>query len=147
MIVVDLSAELSAPRSVADWRAFPMLDLVVSDPDALCAVAVEIEHAVREAQQTGAEVTVCCALGLSRSAAAVAVWLAIFGGAANPAEAVSVLRARRPRIALGARDIAAISDACARMQSGIVPQRRNLAGRGRTRSQWRNRKGPSIVSP
>ena len=102
--VIDLSAELCAPSSAADWRAFPMLDLIVPDPDALCTVAVEIERAVQEASRTGGEVTVCCALGRSRSAAAVAVWLVVFGGAADSAEAVAILRTRRPRIALDARD-------------------------------------------
>jgi protein-tyrosine phosphatase len=63
--VIDLSAELPRPRGRAAWRAFPTLDLVVPQPQLLCAAA----QAIEEARARG-PVLVCCALGYSRSASA-----------------------------------------------------------------------------
>jgi hypothetical protein len=97
--VIDLSAEL--PCHAGECRAFPMLDLVTPPPDTLRAAA----QAIEQAQGKGL-VLACCALGFSRSAAAVASWLVMSGRAANVDEAIAQIRKARPRIVLdeAARD-------------------------------------------
>ena len=73
----------------------PMLDLVTPDPQLLRAAAAAVE----KARGNGA-VLVCCALGYSRSVAAVAVWLVRHGGADTVARAIDCIRVARPRIVL-----------------------------------------------
>lgn len=104
--IVDLSAEL--PRTGGDvaWRAFPSLDLVALAPQTLRAAAAAIEQAHAEGP-----VLVCCALGFSRSAAAVATWLVSYGHATDVPAAVAQIRRARPRIVLGADAVAAIAQA------------------------------------
>ena len=46
---------------------------------------------------------VCCALGYSRSAAAIAVWMLMTGRAPDLAAAEAAISAVRPRIVLGER--------------------------------------------
>ncbi len=92
--------------STAGWRAFPTLDLVAPEPQLLRAAAAAIE----EARARG-PVLVCCALGYSRSAAALATWLIACGHADSVAAAVERIRAARPRIALGDDAMAAIAHA------------------------------------
>ena len=104
--VIDMSAELPRRHAHIDWRAFPLLDLVPPEPHQLRAAAAAIE----DARMRG-RVLVCCALGYSRSAAALATWLVVYGQADNVAAAVARIRAVRPRIVLGDDAIAAI--ACA----------------------------------
>jgi len=106
--VVDVSAELSLPDATLHDRSVPMLDLVAPPADALRAAARAIDAARRHGQ-----VLVCCALGYSRSAAAVATWLLRSGRAATPDAALALLRARAPRIVLGPAQRAAIAAACA----------------------------------
>ncbi|HXY57637.1 MAG TPA: phosphatase PAP2/dual specificity phosphatase family protein [Methylocystis sp.] len=91
LAVIDLAAELPASRDAAEWRAWPMLDLASPDP----ALLAEVARAIESARRRRGVVLVCCALGFSRSAAAVAVWLASTGRAADAEDAVrQVLRAR-----------------------------------------------------
>jgi len=79
--IVDLCAELpSIPRS----RAIPMLDLIVPAPEQLARAAAELEQA-----RSAGRVLVCCALGYSRSAAAVAAWLLSTGRAADVDAAIA----------------------------------------------------------
>lgn len=96
--VVDLSAELSSPQDV-DVRAVPMLDLVVPDADHLRLAAEAIEAQRLAAGDTGT-VLVCCALGYSRSAAAVAAWLLYTGRSERVDEAIERLRRERPNLVL-----------------------------------------------
>lgn len=96
--VVDLSAELSSPRGVA-VSAVPMLDLVAPDADQLRVAAEAIETQRLAAGDTGT-VLVCCALGYSRSAAAVAAWLLHTGRAERVDEAIERLRRERPKLVL-----------------------------------------------
>lgn len=103
--IVDLAAELPAWRRVP-VRAVPMLDLVVPPAASL----VEAARAIEAARGQGT-VLVCCALGYSRSAAAVATWLLASGQAGSVEEAVAILRAVRPRIVLGSDAEAAIAAA------------------------------------
>ncbi|MCA9489239.1 MAG: phosphatase PAP2/dual specificity phosphatase family protein [Myxococcales bacterium] len=109
--VVDLSAELPAPAH-ADWRCLPTLDLVPPAPELLCEAARHIEARVVE----GRTVLVCCALGFSRSAAAVATWLAASGRASDVDGALALVRAARPRVVLGEADRAVIDEAVRRLR-------------------------------
>ena len=111
--VVDLAAELPKPAGATHWRAFPALDLVAPDPALLAQAATAIEE---ERQRCGG-VLVCCALGFSRSAAAVAVWLLSTGRAASIAAALARISAVRPQIRLDAADRAAILEAARLMRS------------------------------
>jgi protein-tyrosine phosphatase len=94
--LVSLSAELQLPR-VDGARCVPMLDLVVPPAARLRRAA-----AVIEAQQQGGTQTVwvCCALGFSRSAAAVIGWLALYGTPRAVAPAEALVRLARPQIVL-----------------------------------------------
>nr|WP_241093791.1 phosphatase PAP2/dual specificity phosphatase family protein [Xanthomonas sp.] len=104
--VVDVSAELSLRDARAHDRVVPMLDLVAPAPAALREAARAIEAA-----RAHGPVLVCCALGYSRSAAAVAAWLLCSGRAGSVDEAVAQLRERAPRIVLGAAQRRAIAAA------------------------------------
>jgi protein-tyrosine phosphatase/membrane-associated phospholipid phosphatase len=104
--VVDLTAELSRPRGATPWLSVPMLDLVAPDAAMLRRAA----DAIDDARQRG-PVLVCCALGYGRSAAAVAVWLVRTGRMADLDAALTYLRAKRPRLALGAAQQQAVAEA------------------------------------
>ena len=104
--VVDLCAELPRLYEHPAWRAFPTLDLVVPQPQLLRAAAAAIEGG-----RAHGSVLVCCALGYSRSAAALATWLVVSGRADNAEAAVARIRAARPRIVLADDAIAAITRA------------------------------------
>ncbi|MNV93048.1 hypothetical protein D3C71_1876940 [compost metagenome] len=81
----------------------PMLDLVAPTPAQLSAAAAAIA-----ARQERGEVLVCCALGYSRSAAAVAAWLLRSGRAASVDEAVAIVRRARPAVVLRAPHLRAL---------------------------------------
>jgi protein-tyrosine phosphatase/membrane-associated phospholipid phosphatase len=106
--VIDLSAELSRPEQHVAWRAFPTLDLVVPQPQLLRAAA----QAIEEGRARG-PVLVCCALGYSRSASALATWLIAYGHAGNVVTAVARIRRARPQVVLGDATVAAIGRAAA----------------------------------
>jgi hypothetical protein len=91
---VDLAAELLPPRG-ARVSAFPTLDLVAPDPGLLAEAALAIEQIRR-----GGPVLVCCALGYSRSAAAVAAWLLSTGRAPDVETAAATVRSARATIVL-----------------------------------------------
>lgn len=94
--LVDLSAELAPPAPAAVHAAHPCLDLVPAPAETLLAAARDIA-----ARHAHGPVLVACALGYSRSAAAVATWLRLSGRAASMAEAVAQIRRQRPDIVLG----------------------------------------------
>ncbi|UHQ24025.1 phosphatase PAP2/dual specificity phosphatase family protein [Lysobacter sp. 5GHs7-4] len=94
--LVDVCAELSAPAGLRPVAVRPMLDLVVPEPATLRAVAQDIEAA-----RASGPVLVCCALGYSRSAAAVAAWLLYSGRADGVEAALARVRAARPAVVLG----------------------------------------------
>lgn len=93
--IVDVSAELSPPTGIPA-RCVPMLDLIAPTPAQLMAAADAIETQLRD----GGDVLVCCALGYSRSAAAVAAWLLHTGRAGHADEAVARIRKQRPQLVL-----------------------------------------------
>jgi len=93
--VVDVCAELSLADAREGDAVRPMLDLVAPTPQQLGAAA----EAIAQRQGRG-EVLVCCALGYSRSAAAVAAWLLRSGRAMSVDEAVTIVRRARPAVVL-----------------------------------------------
>lgn len=105
----DLTAELPAPQGPWRYAGHPTLDLLPPAPERLYAAARDIE-----ALRHRGPVLVCCALGYSRSACAIAAWLLLTGRAADPATAAAQLRARQPAVVLGAAHLAAL-DACQRL--------------------------------
>jgi len=105
--LVSLSAELQVPAPAAgSARCVPMLDLAVPPPARLQRAAAVIEGQRRRA--SGGPVWVCCALGFSRSAAAVIGWLGRHGGAGDLAQAEAAVRRARPQIVLRAPWLAAL---------------------------------------
>lgn len=94
--LVSLSAELDVPAQ-ARCHCLPWLDLVPASPAALRRAAAAIERAV----SAGQPVVVSCALGLTRSTAALACWLARSGHAHDADAAVLWLRRVQPQLVLG----------------------------------------------
>ncbi|MDM3893949.1 phosphatase PAP2/dual specificity phosphatase family protein [Pseudomonas juntendi] len=110
--IVDLCAELpyidrcgsalsrhkAAPTTVASavtYECFPTLDLLTPDVALLQQAASAIEHL-----RAQGPVLVCCALGYSRSASAVAAWLVVTGRCVDAQQAESLIRKARPGIVL-----------------------------------------------
>lgn len=94
--LLDLTAELSAPSG--DWTVqnLPWLDLVTPDATQLRLAADHIESL-----RSKGSMLVCCALGLSRSASAVAAWLLLSRQACHVEEAITMIADRRPQCVLG----------------------------------------------
>lgn len=101
--LVDLSAELPAPRGPWHYTGVPLLDLVVPTPRQLHDAA----HAIEQARRHG-PLLVCCALGYSRSACAVAAWLVLTGRSPDVDHAIGALRRQRPQVVLGPEHRAAL---------------------------------------
>lgn len=108
----DLAPELPAPRGRWHYDGLPWLDLVAPESAGLVDAGRRIE-----ALRTHGSVLVCCALGYSRSASAVAAWLLVSGRAADVAEAVAIVRRARPDVVLGPAHSAALA-ACADLARG-----------------------------
>jgi protein-tyrosine phosphatase len=96
--LVDLCAELPCPAATAarSYVSLPALDLVPLSARQLSDNAQHITCAI-----AGGPVWVCCALGYSRSAAAVAAWLITSGRAADARDAVALIQRARPQAVLG----------------------------------------------
>lgn len=94
--LVDLTAEMPAPSGAWQYFCIPWLDLVVPESNHLVEAAQRIEEARRHGP-----VLVCCALGYSRSASAVAAWLLLTGRVPSVEAAESLLRSRRSGIVFG----------------------------------------------
>ncbi|HVO04439.1 MAG TPA: phosphatase PAP2/dual specificity phosphatase family protein [Candidatus Cybelea sp.] len=93
--IIDLCAELPAPRHDGRHITIPALDLIPLSEE-------QKQHAVDSIEAGRAEgpLLIACALGYGRGAEAAAAWLHATGRAASPVEARCMLRAARPRIAL-----------------------------------------------
>jgi len=102
--LVDCTAELPAPQGPWHYCNLPWLDLLEPEPAQLAEAARHIETARRHGS-----VCVCCALGYSRSAAAVAAWLLHSGRAASVDDALAQVRERRPGTVLSAEHRAALA--------------------------------------
>ncbi len=97
--IVDVCAELPAPASMS-IRCVPMLDLIPADADALREAADAIQIQLDATRDSGGKVLVCCALGYSRSAAAVAAWMLRQGHASDVESAIAHIRDARPQLVL-----------------------------------------------
>ena len=95
--IVDLAAELSLPRATSAAAVFPVLDLTLPPARTLADAA----HAIERMRARG-PVLVCCALGYSRSACAVAAWLLATGRAATVDAAFARVQAAREHVVLDA---------------------------------------------
>ncbi|MDK2123553.1 phosphatase PAP2/dual specificity phosphatase family protein [Parachitinimonas caeni] len=89
--VIDLCAELPAAAGEVTVTSLPTLDLIPPTPLLLAHAAEAIEAA-----QSRGPVLVCCALGYSRSAAAICTWLLRSGRASDIDAATRMLRTARP---------------------------------------------------
>lgn len=101
--IVDVCAELPLPDGAPSPVALPQLDLVPPSASELrrAADAIECLHA-------RGPVLVCCALGVSRGACAVAAWLLATRRAADVDAALACVRAARPSAVLTDRHVAAL---------------------------------------
>jgi hypothetical protein len=104
--VVSLCAELQAPQRTR-CHCLPWLDLVPASPAALRRAAAVIDRAVLR----GDPVVVGCALGFSRSVAALACWMARSGRAPDAESALRQLRRVHPQMVLNADWRAALRQA------------------------------------
>lgn len=95
--IVDLCAELPITPTTAGYRALPVLDLTAANADT-CLQAARAIESLRTAHS--GKVLVCCALGYSRSATAVAAWLLYSKRCSSADEALALLRQARPQVVL-----------------------------------------------
>ena len=95
--LLNLTAEFATPQGAWTSVNRPWLDLLPPPAGELAAAADAIEQLRRQGP-----VLVCCALGYSRSAAAVAAWLLRTGRAASVEQAIQRVAACRPQLVLGA---------------------------------------------
>ena len=102
--VVDLTCELPIDPGRRAYVNIPVLDLTLPDRAALSDAVAAIERL-----RSNGRVLVCCALGVSRSAVAVAAWLVATGRAPDADAALARVRAARPQIVLGEADRARIA--------------------------------------
>jgi membrane-associated phospholipid phosphatase len=101
--IVDVAAEMSLPRTATPRDVVPMLDPVAPDAPAL----TEAVRAIETLRAKG-PVLVCCALGLSRSACAVAAWLLATHRAETIDAAFARVRAASSHVVLDARHAVAL---------------------------------------
>jgi len=102
--LVDLCAELPCRAVPAHYAHIPALDLVPLSARQLADAAQHISRAAADGP-----VLVCCALGYSRSAAAVAAWLIVSGQAADASEAEARVRTARPQVVFNEAQRAALA--------------------------------------
>jgi hypothetical protein len=101
--VVDLTAEFAVPAGNCTYVAVPMLDLTTPPAVALTLAAEAIERL-----HARGPVLVCCAVGCSRSACAVAAWLLASRRSPDVPSALSTMRAARAVVVLGDGHVAAL---------------------------------------
>lgn len=102
--VIDLTAEMFAPGVAANWQSTPCLDLATPRARVLSDAAIAIERLRKPGK-----VLVCCALGYSRSAAAIATWLLLTKRSASVEEAVAKITECQPHIVLKPDQFATIA--------------------------------------
>jgi hypothetical protein len=93
--IVDMTAELPAAIHGANYRSVPVLDLTVPSPAQLNRAVAAIESL-----QPHRPTLVCCALGRSRSAAAVAAWLFATRHTSTIDSAIALVERQRPGVVL-----------------------------------------------
>jgi protein-tyrosine phosphatase/membrane-associated phospholipid phosphatase len=94
--IVDVTAEFDVSAGSRALAVVPILDLTTPSPAVLAEAAGSIERL-----RARGPVLVCCALGLSRSACAVAAWLLATRRAATVDAALARVRAAQARVVLG----------------------------------------------
>jgi protein-tyrosine phosphatase len=102
--IVDLTAEIPFCSRNVHYANVGLLDLVPPTVEQLARAAREIEQALARGPAL-----VCCALGLSRSAAAVAAWLVTTGRVHGVEAAVARVREARPGAVLGPDHLQALT--------------------------------------
>lgn len=95
--IVDLCAELPVDAPARGYAHVPVLDLCAATPADLRVAALAIERL-----RAQGPVLVCCALGYSRSACAVAAWLLVTRRSHDVREAIARVRQARPAAVLDA---------------------------------------------
>lgn len=113
--LLDLTAELPAPRGDWHYASRPWFDLVVPETGQLVEAAQQIET-----MRGSGPLLVCCALGYSRSACAIAAWLLLTGRAQTVDEALSQIAARRPQVVLGEAHKQALRDCLRQFGTGAM---------------------------
>ena len=93
--IVDLCAELPIHPQGRAYQCIPVLDLTTPTP----AECLQAAQAIERLHDDG-PLLVCCALGYSRSATAVAAWLLNSGRAATVDEALAMIRTARAEVVL-----------------------------------------------
>ena len=93
--IVDLCAELPIDPQGRRYQCVPVLDLI-APTSAECLQAAE---AIERLRSEG-PLLVCCALGYSRSATAIAAWLLHTGRATTVDQALVIIRAARAHVVL-----------------------------------------------
>lgn len=93
--VVDMCAELPLDSGARGYKSIPVLDLTAPTASQCIAAAVAIE----QLRQNG-PLLVCCALGYSRSATAIAAWLLHTGRSTSVEDAIGQVRTAAPRVVL-----------------------------------------------
>ena len=111
--IVDVTAELPCNAQGVHYASVPMLDLVVPSLDRLERAGQAIESAMK-----AGPVLVCCALGFSRSAMAVAAWLLSSGRAKTVGDAVAIIRAARPAIVVSDAHVQRLEEFAAQSKHG-----------------------------
>lgn len=101
--IVDMAAELPCAADGVRYVNVPQLDLTPPSIDQIERSVAAIETAF-----LNGPLLVCCALGFSRSATAVAAWLVASGRAVSHADAIEQVRRARPAVALHASHLAAL---------------------------------------
>ncbi|GAA5176302.1 phosphatase PAP2/dual specificity phosphatase family protein [Niveibacterium umoris] len=99
--VIDLAPEMHNPLPPMRVQHLPALDLLAPAVATLADAARLIET-----ERARGRLLVCCALGFSRSALAVAAWLVSQGH--SPASAIARVRAARPHVVFGDAHVAAL---------------------------------------
>ncbi|WP_284365324.1 dual specificity protein phosphatase family protein, partial [Pseudomonas putida] len=81
--------------TIFEYQCFPTLDLIAPD----VALLQQAANAIERLRAQG-PLLVCCALGYSRSASAVAAWLLLSGRCSDAQQAEALIRKARPGIVL-----------------------------------------------
>lgn len=93
--IVDLCAELPINPQGRAYQCIPVLDLIAPT----CAECLQAAEAIERLRSNG-PLLVCCALGYSRSATAIAAWLLHTGRATTVDQALAIIRTARARVVL-----------------------------------------------
>ena len=93
--IVDLCAELPIDPQGRAYQCIPVLDLIPPTP----AECLQAAQAIERLRASG-PLLVCCALGYSRSATAVAAWLLHSGRATTVDAALAIIRTARAEVVL-----------------------------------------------